>query len=254
MSSMIGRKRKYPTSIRYAAIKKPNTSKLAAFPARRKRFRQNKFNTSYRAITSITPLRNTERSVVPSMMQTTFPVHFDLTQTLNINLAADNVYKGNDIYDPDTTGVGTRANGNYEWSSLYGRAKVIGSRITVKFTPGSTFTGPCFCSIIPNRDATALTGGSSASQIKNHPGTVSCILDPYNSKTLVLYTRTATMFGTRTADDVAFSQAFNAVVGNPFYYHVCCSGFAQNDIILCNVTIEYFTVMYKPLTTYPSAI
>lgn len=223
--------------------------RMSYWPGRRSKFRKHKYIATKRSVTTTRPLRNNERSVVPSIMQTTFPYTTKLTHTVPIGLVSDNTYRGNSIYDPDLTGTGTRANGNYEWSSLYDRYKVISSRITVTFSAANGLTGPAECYIIPNRDSSPLT--ASIATVRNYPNSVRCILTGGETKSLVLYCRTATMYGTRTADDVGFAAGFTANPTAIFYYHVVTVGDSQNDVIQTVVNIEYFTVMYNPNLTYP---
>ncbi len=60
-----------------------------------------------------------------------------------------NVFRWNSVYDPDYTGVGSTALGYTQTSALYGRYRVLASKMTVEFVNTSAAT-PLTCFIVLN--------------------------------------------------------------------------------------------------------
>lgn len=93
-------------------------------PYRRKRRQRNTRNYAHLSVRSAFP-----RSVM---------VKLRYSQTISLNpgigTASNYVFKANDTYDPDTTGVGGQPKGRDQWVTFYNHQTVYGSKITAHFS------------------------------------------------------------------------------------------------------------------------
>lgn len=69
-------------------------------------------------------------SVCPDIMQV--ELTYNRTSGYNASAPVVQVFRGNSIFDPDFTGVGSQPMGHDQWATLYRRYRVIGSKITVR--------------------------------------------------------------------------------------------------------------------------
>lgn len=89
-------------------------------------------------------------------------VDSNLTLDAGVGLISDNVYKLNDVYDPDSTGAGHQPMGFDQWALIYKHYTVLGAKITVQAKPstGSNVIPSCF-GITLSSESTPISGFSS---------------------------------------------------------------------------------------------
>lgn len=86
--------------------------------------------------------------------------------TSTIGARSINVYAANGIFDPDISGVGHQPLYRDNWVNIYDQYVVIGSKITVTFSPTSA-TVPMICGIAGNDDTTVQTSVIALQEINN---------------------------------------------------------------------------------------
>jgi len=198
------------------------------------------------------PLKNYGQSYAPMSFSTRFVYVADLALTVNASGYIQNTYSGNSIYDPDSTGAGTTANGHAEFAAIYNRYRVKASRITCTFVPMTVTNGKYIhCTIYADKSAAGATNMLTFTHIPNQVNTI--VTANNDVKQLKHYGLTKSMFCTHTIEDPAYAAAMNANPTYRWYWHVAATG-TQNDICNVRVCIEYYTDLYDQKATYPSSI
>lgn len=168
----------------------------------------------------------------------------------------DIVFAGNDIWDP-YTGVGNYSVSGWDEAKLiWGRYKVLASRITV--TAGwksATDDRPIDVVVFPSDYATAIT---TAEVALNSPRSVHMVLDAgQNSKTIKSYATSKAMFGVKDVDDHDYSGDYlTDDTGNSpakqWFWHVCFVNKDSTTWLVNNMAVvEYYTVSLSPRTLVP---
>ncbi len=153
----------------------------------------------------------------------------------------DLVIRGNSIYDPYEAVGGEEVGGFDELAAIYGRYKVLGSRITVTVTDLDD-NDPLTVCVFPHADATAV-GRNGFSYPMVRTTNLSLYTGP---KTVTHAITTARMFGVIRADDNDFSSAVTTNPAKQWYWHVVF--FIRNAANALN--LEYRLVMeYDTLWT-----
>lgn len=216
----------------------------AKAPLTRKRF------TASSKMFSNKVLYNNGASICPNIMMNRLPYVDTITLTIGAAGNTYNIFSGNSTYDPDVTGVGTRAIGNYEWSTFYGRFREYASRITIQAVPttlsnGGTVELICY----PTKDG----GAPTSADLIEHNQQVNKLLTSNDCTTLTHYCNTAAIHGMPNAADLGFQHAPNANPSYRWYWVIGAIG-TQNDVVKCKVTIEYFVIMSDPLVLNSAAV
>ncbi len=127
----------------------------------------------------------------------------------------DLVIRGNSIYDPFEAVGGEEVAGLDELGAIYGRYKVLGSRLTVTTTDLDD-NDPLTICVFPHADATAVGRNASAYPLVK---VAQCSL--YSGpKTCSHVMTTAKMFGVIRCDDNDFSSAVSTNPAKQWYWHV----------------------------------
>lgn len=196
------------------------------------------------------PLKNFGTQYMPNQFMTRFVYTIDFGMTIGAgSITGTSLFRGNSIYDPDYSGVGTRAMGASEMSSIYDNYRVISSRITCAVS-GKTVSNPIRFTVYPTRDTAAPTQAIALS----HPNAVRChIAEALECRQVQNYCRTNVLYAVKKLDDVAFGSAMNANPTNAWYWAVMATGSQDDQVSVC-CTIEYYTILYNLKTTYQAAL
>lgn len=225
------------------AVKKYKSKPVQGqFTHARKPLTKRKFTSKAKSFSNYT-LYNRGRSIMPSIYVTRLPYVDTKTLTIGAGGNTYTLFSGNSTYDPDYTGVGTRAIGNAELAAFYGRFREYASRITIQAVPtvltnGGTIEIMCY----PTKDG----GAPTSADLIEHSQQVNALLTTNDVTTLTHYCTTGAIHGLPNNDDLGFQHAPNA---NPTYrwYWVIGAVGSQNDIVKCKITIEYFVIMSDPI-------
>lgn len=93
------------------------------------------------------------------------------TVTAAAGATQDQVFSGNGCFDPDITAAGAQPANYDDWSALYGRYRVYGSRITVHPLPQGSATGAgvWFVAVAARHTTTAVTTTSAFDNAVTQP-------------------------------------------------------------------------------------
>lgn len=90
----------------------------------------------------------------------------DITLDAAAGLTADYVFRANSVFDPDYTGTGHQPMGRDQWSEVYNRYTVLGSKITLYATPiATTNSVPTYFGITLSGETSPLGSYSSINSI-----------------------------------------------------------------------------------------
>lgn len=161
-----------------------------------------------------------------------------------------NSYRGNGVYDPDFTGVGTTAYTYSQLSALYNRYRVIGSRIFVNFTnTGTGVQTHLLQASIANSPPTTVQwfGGRHMARGTTSPGKPAF--------THIASARTAKIFGVPESQVMSEDDFAGLVGGNPnnvWYWHIgSYNPTAAATTGTVDVRIEYDVIWSMPLNIAP---
>lgn len=201
------------------------------------------------------PLKYVGGSYMPMSFQTRFVYDQTNKQMLVGALGyIEQVYRGNSIYDPDFTGAGTTVNGHAEMGTIYTRYRVIGSKITVKATPVTISSGYATVVLWADRDSAAIgAGGQLAVEHVPNSARVNVTHATGDEKVVSGYANSGTMYAMRSADDFGLGSAWSDNPASPWFWRVAVTG-SDQDVVKLDVCIEYYTICYYPVKTYPSSL
>lgn len=157
------------------------------------------------------------------------------------------VYRGNGLFDPDQSGIGTQPYGFDQWAMFYQRYKVNAAKILIRIINESTTENAqvsCFPSTITTHPFAFVQQAVDAPYNKDR------IVGPEGSsniKYLTNYTTTKSIRGTEFIDEDFASQT-TTVPGRQWFYLVLANNLDGSALRLrMQVTITYFCEFYKRL-------
>jgi len=210
---------------------------------RRKRTRRN-----YRKRNAVTTGHGRGRTGLPDRMM----LKMTYAETIRLTQAAapfdNHIFSGNDLADPNVSGVGHQPKGYDQWGQFYNRYMVHGAKIVCRFTPTvSNSTGNINTYILPTLDSTTLPGWTSIQEDKFGKASM---VGPYvgnGIRFMSAYMSTKKLFG----DVNGLEQSdFGALMGsapNRHWYWIV-GGETQDGSVLqhCDVAvvITYYVELY----------
>lgn len=169
-----------------------------------------------------------------------------LAQTHAAGVGAEQVFRGNSIFDPDLTGGGHQPYGFDQWSNFYSYYTVYGSSCKVQLIPTtSTFLG-YDCAVVPSLDSTIIST-SPDTPIEEMPYSKYRIVAAYAVGTIPAiksYMSTAKIFG---AEPVAVKTEdnYSSTVGNNpanvWYWNIITQ---PSDLTTANANNLLVTITY----------
>lgn len=174
---------------------------------------------------------------------------FDLTTELGNGYINSYTFRGNGLYDPDLTGVGTQPYGYDEVCTMFGSYRVVGSKIKVFWNPtqqiymGTLTVVPATSSsltydegndvrVMPYAKQRALTYNSGVTR---------------NNFITSPYITTKRMYPDAAQADADFTAVIGGTPTKQWYWHISVDTSPNNAglIIKANVEITYYAVMRK---------
>lgn len=188
------------------------------------------------------------RSVVPDGQVVTMRYNGSTTLTSGALTFVEHKFRGASIFDPDFTAGGHQPLGHDEWSTLYGRYRVIASKITVNFANRDT-TYPVLGIVVPVEFSSALGSGQTAMEYHMAKYKMMSAKSDGNSIALVSqpWISTANFKGDKGAKyDKDLTAAFGANPVQEFWYSVGVFNPSFAAAINCSITvaIEYKVQLY----------
>lgn len=191
--------------------------------------------------------------VVGSSMRTTFKWCQQTSINPGIGAIADKVFRANDLYDPDYTGVGHQPYGFDQLMTLYSHYTVLGSKIKVVFMNASGYKMGYNVKV----DAWFTHGATALDNLFEQKGGVHCLSGPDNSggyrdKTLTNRVNVSEFFGltprTLLASSVHRGTAGGSATEGVFYIvsGAAIDTLADPGITYMMVEIEYDAVLSEP--------
>lgn len=181
----------------------------------------------------------------------------EITIDAGLSSYAVHEFRANSVFDPDFTGVGHQPMGFDEWSALYERYTVYGSKINVMFAP------PTATSIIPGYYG--VTSYGTSGQLAATYGNVEAILEgkltgftvtqagngnsTFSPRTITRKFSAKRFFGKKDPlDDPDIGATVSASPVNVAYYGVWCGSVGGNNPAEMNfrVLIDYIVMFHEP--------
>lgn len=127
------------------------------------------------------------------------------TAALSNETIIDYVFRMNSIQDPDFTGTGHQPLWHDTYSTVYETYRVLGSQLTVTFTPSvysynGTF-GPYIIGVTGNRLSTSALGYSNVQQLMESADTTYDVIGLDSARTITLDYSPASRLGTSATED-----------------------------------------------------
>lgn len=113
--------------------------------------------------------------------------------TNTVGVANSYIFRGNSVFDPDFTGIGSQPNGFDQWKTMYGRYRVLGSKCIVRPVSTSTTLLPidvCLCPV-----PTGVAVATSLENLKCNKYAVENVLSQNLRTTLSATMSTACLLG-----------------------------------------------------------
>jgi len=169
--------------------------------------------------------------------------------TSGANLFANQIYRGNSIFDPDLTGVGHQALGHDQWATLYEAYRVLSSTITVTATSQDT-AEPLLLVVVPTEEGSIIDSGNPDTYCEspNARHRYLAVRVGMDSSTINHSMTTAQMLGIRRLDsgfDEAALFGSNPSSNASWYWHVYCGVRSGTPNLEVHVKITYTVEMLK---------
>lgn len=172
----------------------------------------------------------------------------------SLGLASDYVFRGNDLYDPDFTGLGSQPLYFDQIMGMYNYYSTRSSNISVDFNNSSDFA--LTCCIFPSKN-NSLSGfsGSNYVQAFQVPGCKYITLGPKGSgkdtRTLTNYCTTNTYFPDYSESNNDFRGTTGGAVPNQggWYWHIFCfpADLGSETITAsANIRLTYYNTFFSP--------
>lgn len=181
-----------------------------------------------------------------TMLKLTYYEELSLTPVAGY---ASYIYRINDLYDPNLTGVGHQPLYRDQMFLLYSYARVLGAKITVQFTPNTGI--PVTAILAPIQSGTADTVYQTAMERK---GAKSTTLNGYqSSKTLSCYSSSDFYFGQKkgyTMLSSSFEQTPNSGLAsaNSMWYQILLHDLSTGaNLVYVRVKLEMFARFEQPI-------
>ena len=158
------------------------------------------------------------------------------------------VFRGNSLFDPSLTGIGNQPLGRDEWSNFYRRYRVLGSKLTVRYSPASSgvvMSG----GVIPLNTAAVITSASQYQEqqyakfipLGNPNATGQGVISMYVSTDQI---RGMPKGGTRVNADLSSLTSDNPI--NQWYWHIAAVADDGATSWSCYFVaeIEYYVELY----------
>lgn len=174
--------------------------------------------------------------ICPDVMRV--QLRYNRYQSINAASPQVSVYRGNSVFDPDFSGVGSQPMGHDQWSAFYRRYRVIAAKIIVKFSSMAASTTGVQCVITPLNGSGSLSNPLQYLEA-NRSVKSSVVNDTGDSSALVsLYMTTAEIKG-MPKDGYMYERDLSAAnTSNPIFQWFIHVGFFDVSGGLNNINVH----------------
>ena len=173
---------------------------------------------------------------------------YESQHTLNPGAAvAQYTYRGNSLYDPDYTGAGLQPRYYDTYSTVYGKYRVFGSRITIDIINGGA-SAAVSMAVLPWTDVVTFTSWPQVAELPEARVTTMVPIASRMSKRLLHTGTTSKVCGLRSRQ--VMDEDWGATVGsNPlqiWYWNICVASVdaTANVAVSIRVRIEFDCEFY----------
>lgn len=207
-----------------------------------RRYGRKKFMPKYRRKPSVTY----QKHIVPDTAYTVLKYCTGL-QMFAASAAANRVFRGNSVFDPDLTGAGHQPVGYDQWAQFYDKYQVLASKIIVKARHTSSVNQMTMLSVQPKLEQ---TNELDYLDIVGDAYAKSCLMPTDSAgyyKTLTNYMSTKKMWGKKSISDEDFCAETGLNPINQWYWivnidDVLSSGNQDSEMY---VEIHYYVKFYS---------
>jgi len=193
----------------------------------------------------------------PTLLSDRTKIKFRFTQSLSIESTTGVLgyyqYRGNSLFDPDQTGVGTQPYGYDQWSNLYDCYRVYGSSIAITFTTAPVDSGSnagvLVCGVYPQSNASDVP--STLTETLERPYRKFKTMTSYTPKTVKAYISTNKIQG-QSKSIVSYDPSYIATLGNSgsnpavqwnWTVFACTADEVTTSACIAHVTVTYYAVL-----------
>lgn len=175
----------------------------------------------------------------------------------SVGSIASQIFRGNSLYDPDYTGVGTQPYYFDQLAGLYKKYIVYASKIQVTFVQGTGSGGGAFCTVYLVPKPTDVALPTSADEETQLPRCKSAQMGPNTGGDGVIkishYGKSATIIGRLLSSDDVLSANTTSNPTQQFYWHIGVQSMDETTTpnIYAKVTITYYCKFFD--RDYPGA-
>jgi len=160
------------------------------------------------------------------------------------------VFRGNSLYDPDVTHVGSQPAGFDEMSALYGSYQCRASQITVRVNTTEVATNNAQIQALVVPFVGASVTGSYDDVLGSIPGGKYRVINLYTiNESLICSSSNSRMFPELPGNSPQFTAETSANPSYVWYWHVLVDGglVATDQDVLVSVTIDYDATFVRPI-------
>lgn len=182
---------------------------------------------------------------------------FTRSLALGTSLGVPSTYafRGNDLYDPDFTGVGTQPLYFDQFNAMYGFGSVRGSRIEVEFTSYDDVES-LVCIVYPSRNSSG-PSASTADQLMQIPGAKWVTIGTKagdSVKKIVNYATTEMFYPgySEANNDYRFSSGGSPQTSGSWFWRIATFNASQSSTssnCAATVRLQYYTTWMAPVVT-----
>jgi len=155
------------------------------------------------------------------------------------------IFAGNSCYDPNVTGTGSQPVGFDQWSALYGKYRVVGSKIKASFI-NNVSSNNIYFSVIPVTASSGVTGFNDA---VGQPYSRWCACTPPTGMSrarIVNRMTTSKIYGQNISTDDVFAATTGANPSSPWYWVInAVTAHAVNLGYDMEIEIFYDVIFFK---------
>lgn len=176
----------------------------------------------------------------PPRINAKFVYGGDIRLNSGVLSLVSNVFRGNSIFDPDWTGIGSQPLGHDQYAALYLRYRVIASKFEVWFAANTTEVVNSIC-ILPSNDSASILW-PEATQMPGAKIAMTTGRTGNSTGYLSQYVTAAQMKGdNKLATDKDMEATFGSNPNIAWFWHLIVqSPGATAPDMRCNVRITYY--------------
>lgn len=158
-------------------------------------------------------------------------------------------FRGNGLFDPDSTGIGGQPLAFDQWANFYEKNLVYASKINVQLLNNNTTSGPgnVLINIIPTEEIVTRTYSELSDSRYNVNRLIAPVSAGSNGVYMKNYISTKKLYGDTNIDDL-YEADFTSLPNRQWYWHIQADSFNETDVpnLAVKVTITYYVKLFNP--------